>query len=141
MDNCLCRAYSKRRKSVITQYKEEILNVSGDIIAKYPKIPKLGKHNTTQSDAEQCSCAEINLTNAIKSLKQNCIQLFKKDTKPQFHKIVTKNWLIKNTAFNAIMKSTGILCRCLKYLLHPHNKVRRSNYPSFRNVIFMGVPL
>ncbi|XP_073494461.1 exocyst complex component 3-like protein 4 isoform X1 [Phyllobates terribilis] len=80
------------------------------------------RHNTTQSDAEQCRCAEINLNNAIKSLKQNFIQLFKKDTKPQFHKIITKNWLMKNTAFNAIMKSTGILCRCLKYLLPPHDK-------------------
>ncbi|KAM4013193.1 exocyst complex component 3-like protein 4 [Anomaloglossus baeobatrachus] len=80
------------------------------------------RHNTTQSDAEQCRCAETNLTNAIKSLKQHFIQLFKKDTRAQFHKIITKTWLTKNTAFNAIMKSMGILCRCLKYFLPPHDK-------------------
>ncbi|XP_075700389.1 exocyst complex component 3-like protein 4 [Rhinoderma darwinii] len=80
------------------------------------------RHNTTQSDAEQCRCAEANLTNAIKSLKQNFFQLFMKDTKPQFQKIITKSWLKKNTAFNAIMKSTGILCQCLRSLLPPHDK-------------------
>ncbi|XP_073434127.1 exocyst complex component 3-like protein 4 [Dendrobates tinctorius] len=109
-----------------TAFQDRVGTSFTDLFVQYTvvyvnSLTKL-RHNTTQSDAEQCTCAEINLTNAIKSLKQHCIQLFKKDTKPQFHKIITKNWLIKNTAFNAIMKSTGILCRCLKYLLPPHNK-------------------
>ncbi|CAJ0965058.1 unnamed protein product [Ranitomeya imitator] len=121
------------RRRLQTAFQDRVGTSFTDLFVQYTvvyvnSLTKL-RHNTTQSDAEQCSCAEINLTNAIKSLKQNCIQLFKKDTKPQFHKIVTKNWLIKNTAFNAIMKSTGILCRCLKYLLHPHNKVHWASIP------------
>ncbi|XP_066461829.1 exocyst complex component 3-like protein 4 [Eleutherodactylus coqui] len=80
------------------------------------------RHNTTQSDAEQYKSAENNLTNAIKSLREHFFHLFMKDTKPQFHKIISKNWLKKNTAFTAIMKTTEILNRCLKYLLPPHDK-------------------
>lgn len=80
------------------------------------------RHNTTQSDAEQFRCAEIKLTNAIKSLKQHFFHLFKKETKPQFQKIITNHWLKKNTAFTAIMKSTGILSRCLRHLLPPHDQ-------------------
>ncbi|XP_056401816.1 exocyst complex component 3-like protein 4 [Hyla sarda] len=80
------------------------------------------RHNTTQSDAEECRCAENSLNSAVKSLRQHFFRLFVKDTKPQFQKLITENWLKNNTTFNAIMKSTGILCRCLKYLLPPHDK-------------------
>ncbi|XP_044128104.1 exocyst complex component 3-like protein 4 [Bufo gargarizans] len=80
------------------------------------------RHNTTHSDAEQYRCAETKLTKAIKSLKQHFFDVFMEDTKPHFQKIITKNWLKKNTAFNAIMKSSGILCQWLKYLLPPYDK-------------------
>ncbi|XP_069806007.1 exocyst complex component 3-like protein 4 [Dendropsophus ebraccatus] len=80
------------------------------------------RHNTTQSDAEQCRSAEISLTNAIKSLKQHFFNLFIRETKAQFQKLITEHWLKKDTAFSAIMKSTEILCPSLKYLLPPHNK-------------------
>ncbi|KAM3920350.1 exocyst complex component 3-like protein 4 [Leptodactylus fuscus] len=80
------------------------------------------RHNTTQSDAEQYRCAEINLTKAIQCLKDRFLRLYMEDTKPHFQKLINKSWLKKNTAFNAIMKSTEILCRVVKYVLAPYHK-------------------
>lgn len=78
------------------------------------------RHNTTQSDADECQVAETNINTAIETLKQHIFHLFTKDTKPHFQKLITKTWLKKSTAFSAIMKSAKILCQCVKYLTSPH---------------------
>ncbi|XP_077319843.1 exocyst complex component 3-like protein 4 [Lithobates pipiens] len=80
------------------------------------------RHNTTQSDADECRVAETNINTAIETLKQHIFHLFTKDTKPHFQKLITKKWLKKSTAFSAIMKSAKILCQCVKYLTSPHEK-------------------
>ncbi|XP_018416581.1 PREDICTED: exocyst complex component 3-like protein 4 [Nanorana parkeri] len=80
------------------------------------------RHNTTQSDAEQCRIAETNLNTAIETLKQHIFHLFTKDTKPHFQKLITKKWLKKCTAFSAIMKSAKILCGCVMHFTSPHDK-------------------
>ncbi|XP_040189713.1 exocyst complex component 3-like protein 4 [Rana temporaria] len=80
------------------------------------------RHNTTQSDADECRVAETNINTAIETLKQHIFHLFTRDTKPQFQKLITKKWLKKSAAFSAIMKSAKILCQCVKYLSSPHGK-------------------
>ncbi|XP_063804564.1 exocyst complex component 3-like protein 4 [Pseudophryne corroboree] len=80
------------------------------------------RHNTTQSDAEQCRKAETSLNDAIEKLKKHLLHLFMLDTKPHFQDLITKKWLSKSSGLSAIMKSTDVLCQYLKYLNSPHAK-------------------
>ncbi|KAM4690539.1 exocyst complex component 3-like protein 4 [Rhinophrynus dorsalis] len=79
------------------------------------------RNNIPQSDSEQDIKGEENLTKAIHSLKQHFFQLFKMETEPHFQKLITKKWLKKGTAFQAIRK-TADLYKVLKYLIEPNAK-------------------
>ncbi|MEE6493750.1 hypothetical protein FKM82_016933 [Ascaphus truei] len=74
------------------------------------------RNNPVQSDAE------ASLTTAIDSLKQHFFHLFKMETQPNFQKLITRKWLVRDTAFKAIMKPTVELCQWLKYLIGPLDK-------------------
>ncbi|XP_075047917.1 exocyst complex component 3-like protein 4 [Mixophyes fleayi] len=97
-----------------------------DLFVQYSVVYIIGfmklRHNATQSDAEQCKKAETSLNDAIEKLKNHLRHVFMINTKPHFQDLITKKWLSKNTAFNAIMKSTGVLCQHLKYLSSLHDK-------------------
>ncbi|KAM8921357.1 exocyst complex component 3-like protein 4 [Pelodytes ibericus] len=75
-----------------------------------------------QSDAEPCQKAEAGLNNAIDSLKKHFFHCFNIDTLPHFKKLITKKWLVNNTAFNAIIQSTKEQCQYLQYLITPLDK-------------------
>ncbi|XP_072284261.1 exocyst complex component 3-like protein 4 [Pyxicephalus adspersus] len=80
------------------------------------------RHNTTQSDANQCKVAENNLNTAVEAFNQHIFRIFTEDTKLHFKKLITKEWLKKGTAFNAIIKSAGILCQYVNHLTSPYGK-------------------
>ncbi|XP_053562573.1 exocyst complex component 3-like protein 4 [Bombina bombina] len=80
------------------------------------------RNNTKQSDTEQAKQAEACLTKAIEGLRSHFFQQFKMETQKPFKKLMTKNWLRSNTAFNEIMNSTEQLYSGLKYVMKPLNK-------------------
>eukprot|EP00079_Xenopus_tropicalis_P038693 XP_017952464.1 PREDICTED: exocyst complex component 3-like protein 4 [Xenopus tropicalis] len=80
------------------------------------------RQSTMQSDAEACKKAEDRLTKAIKHLTKHFFSLFSKETQPHFQKLITKQWIRKDTAFKAIVKSAENLHKNLNYLAQPSHK-------------------